>query len=43
MIEGLSTQGITIKQMIGGCVIVELPWLASEADVRLCYACLNGM
>lgn len=43
MIEGLSTQGITIKQMIGGCVIVELPWLASEADVRLCYACLNAI
>lgn len=43
MIEGLSTQGITIKQMIGGCVIVELPWLASESDVRLCYACLNAI
>ena len=43
MIEGLSTQGITIKEMIGGCVIVELPWLASEADVRLCYACLNAI
>ncbi len=43
MIEGLSTQGITIKQMIGGCVIVELPWLASEADVRLCYAFLNAI
>jgi hypothetical protein len=43
MTEGFSTQGITIKQMVGGTVAVELPWLASEMDVRLCYAFLNAV
>ncbi len=43
MIEELPTQGITIREMIGGCIIVELPWLAFEADVRMCYACLNAI
>lgn len=42
MTEGFSTQGITIKQMVGGTVAVELPWLASEMDVHLCYAFLNA-
>ena len=42
MTEGYSTQGITIRQMVGGTVAVELPWLASEMDVRLCYAFLNA-
>jgi len=35
--------GITIRQMVGGTVAVELPWLASEMDVRLCYAFLNAV
>ena len=43
MTEGFSTQGITIRQMVGGTVAVELPWLASEMDVRLCYAFLNAV
>ena len=29
--------------MVGGTVAVELPWLASEMDVRLCYAFLNAV
>ena len=43
LIEGHSTQGITIKQMIGGSIHVELPWLASFMDVELCYAYLNAV
>ena len=43
MTEGFSTQGITIKQMVGGSIVVELPWLASEMDVSLCYAFLNAV
>ena len=43
MIEDLSTQGITIKQMIGGGIVVELPWFASEDDIHLCYAFLNAV
>ena len=43
MTENLSTQGINIKHMIGGNIIVELPWLASQMDVKLCYAYLNAI
>ncbi|MBR5687024.1 MAG: hypothetical protein IKX36_03600 [Prevotella sp.] len=40
MVEGMSTQGVHVKQMIGGSIVVEIPWLASEKDVELCYAFL---
>lgn len=43
MTENLSTQGINIKHMIGGNIVIELPWLASQMDVRLCYAYLNAI
>ena len=43
MTEKVSTQGINIKHMIGGNIIVELPWLASQMDVKLCYAYLNAI
>ncbi len=43
MTENLSTQGIKIKHMIGGNIVIELPWLASQMDVRLCYAYLNAI
>ena len=43
MIDGLSTQGVTIKRLVGGSIMVELPWLASEYDVRLCFAYLNAV
>ncbi len=43
MTENASTQGVNIRQRIGGNIIVELPWLASEMDVRLCYAFLNAV
>lgn len=43
MIDGLSTQGVTIKRLVGGSIMVELPWLASEHDVRLCFAYLNAV
>ncbi len=43
MTENVSTQGVNIKQRIGGNIIVELPWFASELDVRLCYAFLNAV
>lgn len=43
MTENASTQGINIKQRIGGNIIVELPWFASELDVRLFYAFLNAV
>lgn len=43
MTEKLSTQGVNIKHMIGGNIIVELPWPASQMDVRLCYAYLNAI
>lgn len=38
-----STQGVNVKQRIGGTIVVELPRLASECDVRLCYAFLNAV
>ncbi len=43
MTEGESTQGVNIKHMIGGNIVVELPWLASEMDVNLFYAFLNAV
>ena len=43
MLECLSTQGVGVKRMIGGSIIVELPWLASGNDTRLCYAFLNAV
>ena len=41
--ENASTQGVNVKQRIGGNIIVELPWFASELDVRLCYAFLYAV
>ena len=38
-----STQGVNVKLLIGETVVVELPWFASESDVRLCYAFLNAV
>ena len=43
MLECLSTQGVGVKRMIGGSIIVELPCLASGNDTRLCYAFLNAV
>ena len=43
MAENGSTQGVNVKLQIGETVVVELPWLASEMDVRLCYAFLNSI
>ena len=43
MTVNVSSQGVNIKHLIGGNIIVELPWLASQMDVRLCYAYLNAV
>lgn len=43
MTENASTQGVNVKQRIGGNIIIELPWFASELDVRLCYSFLNAV
>ena len=43
MTENVSTQGVNIKLMVGGNIIVELPWYASQMDVKLCYAYLNAI
>ncbi len=43
MIEDLSTQGVTVKQTIGGGIMVEIPWLASEDDIHMGYAFLNAV
>ena len=43
MVENGSTQGVNVKLRIGETVVVELPWFASEMDVRLCYAFLNAV
>ena len=43
MTEKVSTQGVNVKHMIGGNIIVELPWLASKMDVLLCYAFLKAI
>ena len=41
--EDVSTQGVNIKFYVGETIIVELPWIASEWDVRLCYAFLHAV
>ena len=43
MTEKVSTQGVNVKHMIGGNIIVELPWLASKIDVQLCYAFIKAI
>ena len=43
MTVNVSSQGVNIKHMNAGNIIVELPWLASQMDVRLCYAYLNAV
>ena len=43
MVENASTQGVDVRQRIGGTIVVDLPWLASETDVRLCFAFLNAV
>ena len=43
MAEKASTQGVSIKLLIGGNITVELSWFASEYDVRLCYAFFNAV
>ena len=43
MADKVSTQGVNIRQLIGGSIVVELPWFASEGDVRLCYAFFNAV
>ena len=43
MTEKVSTQGVNVKHMIGGNIIVELPWLASKMDVQLCYAFIKAI
>lgn len=43
MTEMVSTQGVNVKHMIGGNIIVELPWLASKMDVQLCYAFIKAI
>ena len=41
--EWYNTPTDNVKLRIGETVVVELPWLASEMDVRLCYAFLNAV
>ena len=43
LLDSLSTQGVNVKHLIGGSIIVELPWLASGNDVQLCFAFLNAV
>ena len=43
MTLNVSTQGVNIKQLVSKDIIVELPWLASQMDVKLCYAYLNAV
>ena len=43
MAKNGSTQGVSVKLRIGETIIVELPWFASELDVRICYAFLNAV
>lgn len=43
MTLNLSTQGVKIKHLVSKDIIVELPWLASKVDVKLCYAYLNAI
>ena len=39
----VSTQGVNIKRLTSKDILVELPWLASQMDVRLCYAFMNAI
>ena len=43
MAKNGSAQGVNVKLLIGETLVVELPWLASKLDVRLCYAFLNAV
>jgi len=43
MTLNVSTQGVNIKHLASKDIIVELPWLASQMDVKLCYAYLNAV
>jgi hypothetical protein len=43
MTLNVSTQGVNIKQLVSKDILVELPWLASQMDVKLCYAYLNAV
>lgn len=43
MTLNVSTQGVNIKQLVNKDILVELPWLASQMDVKLCYAYLNAV
>ena len=43
MTERRSTQGVKIRHMVGGNIIIELPWLASQMDVKLCYAYMKAI
>jgi hypothetical protein len=43
MTERRSTQGVKIRHMVGGNIVIELPWLASQMDVKLCYAYLKAI
>ena len=43
MTEKASTQGVKIRHMVGGNIIIELPWLASKMDVKLCYDYLKAI
>jgi hypothetical protein len=41
MTLNVSTQGVNIKHLVSKDILVELPWLASKMDVKLCFAYLN--
>ena len=43
MVLNHSTQGVNIKQLVNKDILVELPWLGSQMDVKLCYAYLNAV
>lgn len=43
MTLNVSTQGVNIKHLVSKDILVELPWLASQMDVKLCYAYLNAV
>ena len=43
MTLNVSTQGVNIKHLVSKDILVELPWLASQIDVKLCYAYLNAV
>ena len=38
-----STQGVNVKHLVSKDILIELPWLASQMDVKLCYAYLNAI